>query len=84
MTEDIVWLCGNTKVTPTGVGFRCTKKAASQLPKLRTDVTLTHAEYLPVPAEKRLEFTEIISLHNGYMKVYIGDSKEGKQTPCPL
>jgi adenosylcobalamin-dependent ribonucleoside-triphosphate reductase len=61
----------------TGVGFRCTKEMAARLPKLRTDITVIHSEYHPLPVSERLEQTELHVLENGYAKIYIGDSKEG-------
>ncbi|CAB4143911.1 RTPR, ribonucleoside-triphosphate reductase, adenosylcobalamin-dependent [uncultured Caudovirales phage] len=61
----------------TGVGFRCSKDMAANLPKVRTDVNMTHSEYNPLPAHERLELTHVDILDNGYAKMYIGDSKEG-------
>ena len=61
----------------TGVGFRCTKENASQLAPIRTDYTLIHSEYKPVPKEERLEHTQLNDIGNGYAKIYVGDSKEG-------
>jgi adenosylcobalamin-dependent ribonucleoside-triphosphate reductase len=61
----------------TGVGFRCTKEMANNLPKVRTDVKLIHSEYNPLPPNERLENTDVSILENGYAKMYIGDSKEG-------
>lgn len=61
----------------TGVGFKCTKEMARNLPKLRTDVAIIHSDYNPVPKDKRLERTSVKELDNGYIKIYIGDSKEG-------
>jgi len=62
----------------TGVGIRCSKLNASKLPPVRTDYTLTHSPYNPLPKEERLECTKINVMENGYAKMYIGDSKEGK------
>ncbi|CAB4142408.1 RTPR, ribonucleoside-triphosphate reductase, adenosylcobalamin-dependent [uncultured Caudovirales phage] len=61
----------------TGVGFKCTKKMADNLPKVRTDVTLIHSDYNPLPTNERLELTDVHILENGYAKMLIGDSKEG-------
>ncbi len=61
----------------TGVGFRCSKEMAANLPKLRADVHMIHSEYNPLPANERLENTDVSILENGYAKMYIGDSKEG-------
>lgn len=51
---------------------------ARNLPKIRTNTTLLHSDYKPVPKDKRLETTEIKFLENGFAKIYVGDSKEGK------
>jgi len=61
----------------TGVGFRCTQENAYNMPKVRVDYQLNHSIYRPVKKEERLEDTYIIDLGNGYVKIYIGDSKEG-------
>jgi ribonucleoside-diphosphate reductase alpha chain/ribonucleoside-triphosphate reductase len=61
----------------TGVGFRCTKEMSANLPKVRTDITLIHSEYNPLPPNERLELTDVSILDNGYAKIYVGDSKEG-------
>src|SRR5690625_245448 len=61
----------------TGVGIRSTKRMARNMPKIRTNTTLLHSEYDPVPVEKRLERTQVKILDNGYAKIYVGDSKEG-------
>jgi ribonucleoside-diphosphate reductase alpha chain/ribonucleoside-triphosphate reductase len=61
----------------TGVGFRCSKEMAANLPKVRTDVQMIHSEYNPLPTNERLELTHVDILENGYAKIYIGDSKEG-------
>lgn len=62
----------------TGVGVACTKEMAENLPPIRRDYTLTHSEYKPVSKEERLEDTKISLMDNGYVKIYVGDSKEGK------
>ncbi|WP_232696547.1 ribonucleoside-triphosphate reductase, adenosylcobalamin-dependent [Brevibacillus daliensis] len=61
----------------TGVGFKCTKEFASELAPIRTNTTLINAPYEPVPIEHRLERTKVTQLDNGYVKIYVGDSKEG-------
>jgi adenosylcobalamin-dependent ribonucleoside-triphosphate reductase len=61
----------------TGVGFKCTKQFAANLPKIRTNVTVQHSEYKPVPKNQRLEHTKVTMFDNGYAKIYVGDSKEG-------
>lgn len=61
----------------TGVGFKCTKEFAEGLAPVRDDIKFEHAEYKPVPKAERLERTKLVDLNNGYVKIYIGDSKEG-------
>ncbi|WP_197261686.1 ribonucleoside-triphosphate reductase, adenosylcobalamin-dependent [Brevibacillus laterosporus] len=61
----------------TGVGFRCTKEFAAGLSPIRTNTTLINAPYEPVPVDRRLERTKVTELDNGYVKIYVGDSKEG-------
>ncbi|PPA88031.1 ribonucleoside-triphosphate reductase, adenosylcobalamin-dependent [Brevibacillus laterosporus] len=61
----------------TGVGFKCTKEFAAGLAPIRTNTTLISAPYEPVPVDRRLERTKVTELDNGYVKIYVGDSKEG-------
>lgn len=61
----------------TGVGFKCTKEFAAGLAPIRTNTTLINAPYEPVPVDRRLERTKVTELDNGYVKIYVGDSKEG-------
>lgn len=61
----------------TGMGFKCTKENAHNLTPIRTDYTLIHSNYVPLPAEERIEYTKVNIMENGYAKIYIGDSKEG-------
>lgn len=61
----------------SGVGFKCTLDMAKKLPKIRCNVKLLLAPYVPIEAEKRLEKTAVNLLDNGYAKIYVGDSKEG-------
>ncbi|TPG88174.1 ribonucleoside-triphosphate reductase, adenosylcobalamin-dependent [Brevibacillus laterosporus] len=61
----------------TGVGFKCTKEFAAGLTPIRTNTTLINAPYEPVPIDRRLERTKVTELDNGYVKIYVGDSKEG-------
>ncbi|NHN31159.1 ribonucleoside-triphosphate reductase, adenosylcobalamin-dependent [Paenibacillus agricola] len=61
----------------TGVGFKCTKEFAANLPPIRTNTTLLHSEYAPVPKAARYESTQLRDMANGYAKIYVGDSKEG-------
>lgn len=62
----------------TGVGLKSTKEMAKKMPKIRINTALRHSEYEPVEPEQRLENTKVVILDNGYAKIYIGDSKEGK------
>jgi len=61
----------------TGVGFSCTKEAALKMATVRNDINLIHADYEPLPKEERIEHTQVNVLDNGYMKIYVGDSKGG-------
>lgn len=61
----------------TGVGFRCFPEQARKLELIRTDVKVIHSDYNPLPKNERIEHTAINDLGNGYLKVYVGDSKEG-------
>lgn len=61
----------------TGVGFKSTKAMAKALPPIRTQFDLIHAPYEPVAVEHRLERTAVKELENGFVKIYVGDSKEG-------
>ena len=62
----------------TGVGFKCTQEMAKKLSKIKTNVRVLHSEYKPVPKAQRLENTKVSQFDNGFMKIYVGDSKEGK------
>ena len=46
------------------------------MPKIRTNVEFLHDEYKPVKPEERLQNTKVTNLENGFVKIYIGDSKE--------
>jgi ribonucleoside-triphosphate reductase (thioredoxin) len=61
----------------TGCGFKCTKEMAAKLPPIRTNTTLLHSDYSPVPKAARYENTILRDMENGYAKIYIGDSKMG-------
>jgi ribonucleoside-triphosphate reductase len=61
----------------TGVGFKCTREMAANLAPIRTNTTLLHSEYAPVPKAARYESTVLRDMDNGYAKIYVGDSKEG-------
>lgn len=60
----------------TGVGFKCTKEMAAGLAPIRTNTTLLHSDYDPVPKAARYERTQLRDMGNGYAKIYVGDSKE--------
>lgn len=61
----------------TGAGFKNTLKMAKELPPIRNNVTLLHSDYSPLPKDQRIEHTESKELSNGFIKIYVGDSKEG-------
>lgn len=61
----------------TGVGFRCSKEMVRGLAPIRTNTTLIHSEYNPLPPHQRLERTRLEIFENGYAKIFVGDSKEG-------
>lgn len=61
----------------TGVGFKCTRIMADNLPPLRSDVNVVHAEYRPLPKAERIEHTQLNIMENGYATMWVGDSKEG-------
>ncbi|MGG1659548.1 ribonucleoside-triphosphate reductase, adenosylcobalamin-dependent [Brevibacillus sp. NRS-1366] len=61
----------------TGVGFKCTKKMAAGLKKIRVNTSLLHSDYKPVQVSQRLEQTQLTLFENGFAKIYVGDSKEG-------
>ena len=60
----------------SGVGVRVLKSDAEQLPPVRTDLTILHKSYDPVPASERLEYTNL-TFHRDTATLAIGDSKEG-------
>lgn len=62
----------------TGVGIKNTLEMASNMPKIRINTTLLHSEYKPVAVEQRLENTKVTVLENGFAKILVGDSKNGK------
>ena len=61
----------------TGVGVKCLKGMADNLPRIRDDVQVIHSDYEPMAPQDRLEDSALQILDNGYAKIYIGDSKEG-------
>jgi ribonucleoside-triphosphate reductase (thioredoxin) len=64
-----------------GVGFKCTKSMAEQLPPIRNDVQVIHHPYHPVPKNQRKETTEVREVVDRYglkgVTIIVGDSKEG-------
>ena len=60
----------------SGVGVRVLKSDAEQLPPVRTDLTILHKSYDPVPAGERLEYTNL-TFQRDTATLAIGDSKEG-------
>lgn len=61
----------------TGIGIKSTLKMAREMPKIKTNVTVQHSVYRPVKKEERLEDSKLVDFGNGYIKIYVGDSKEG-------
>lgn len=61
----------------TGVGFKSTKIVAKDMPQIRADVQVSHSDYKPVEKSSRLENSKMVEVSPGYVKIYIGDSKEG-------
>ena len=61
----------------TGVGFKCTKAMAAQMPPIRVNTKLLHSPYKPLDHRERIENTDFHVWANGYAKIFIGDSKEG-------
>lgn len=60
----------------TGVGFRVLKSDVEKLPKIRTNLTLVHETYNPVPKFRREDNTSIEFMKT-VAQITIGDSKEG-------
>lgn len=61
----------------TGVGFKSTKKFASELPPIRTNATTIHLEYNQLPKWMRLEKSKLEIFPDGSALISVGDSKEG-------
>jgi intein/homing endonuclease len=61
----------------TGVGIKCTKDVISKLSKVKCNIKLIHSKYEPLKKDQRIEETQLTVLPNGFVKMYIGDSKEG-------
>nr|WP_244933649.1 hypothetical protein [Neobacillus mesonae] len=62
----------------TGVGFKCTKDFAANLPPIRTDVEVIHEPYIQRYPATKIAGT-IVHLIDGGKKavIHVGDSKEG-------
>ena len=60
----------------SGVGFRALPSDVDKLPKFRQDIEISHAVYLPVEPNNRLEVTEL-RMVGSRAYINIGDSKEG-------
>jgi ribonucleoside-diphosphate reductase alpha chain/ribonucleoside-triphosphate reductase len=61
----------------TGVGFRVLSEDVKQLPKMRTDVKISHIPYVPCDKHHRLEQTTVSASKGGGSLIHVGDSKEG-------
>lgn len=61
----------------TGVGFKSSRLLSSQMAKIRNNVNIIHSDYQALPKHDRLEQTQLVTLPNGFAKIYVGDSKEG-------
>ena len=59
----------------SGVGFRVLKEDVSQLPSIRTDMTILHEHYKAVPKHTRKEYTAL-DFTGDVATITIGDSKE--------
>lgn len=60
----------------TGVGFKCTKKMAYGLPKIRTNFEIEHIPYAYAGKINHLEHTKLVK-RDTTVTIYVGDSKEG-------
>lgn len=62
----------------TGVGFRCTKEMARNLPPVRTDVEVIHEPYVQRYPLTKIADTSLHIIEDGRKAViHVGDSKEG-------
>lgn len=61
----------------SGAGLKSTLQTSKNMPKIRTNFKLIHKDYKPVEKNERLENTKVTDLENGFIKIYVGDSKEG-------
>jgi adenosylcobalamin-dependent ribonucleoside-triphosphate reductase len=61
----------------TGVGFKSNHNTTMNIAKIRNNTKLIHSEYIQLPKKERLQETQLVTLPNGFAKIYVGDSKEG-------
>ena len=60
----------------SGAGIRVLQSDADKLPKVRTNIEILHKSYEPLPADQRLEYTNV-TFSGDTVTLTIGDSKEG-------
>ena len=61
----------------TGVGFKSNRQLITKMDKIRNNTKLIQSAYHPLQKKDRLEHTKLVTLPNGFAKIYVGDSKEG-------
>ena len=61
----------------SGVGLRILKTDVEQLPRFRAGIDIIHKQYSPVPKVLRKDNTSLENTSNEFVKIYVGDSKEG-------
>ncbi|MED4841551.1 ribonucleoside-triphosphate reductase, adenosylcobalamin-dependent [Weizmannia sp. CD-2023] len=63
----------------TGVGFKCTKEMAANLPPVRDNFIVTHKEYEDLYSQgvRQAETVVVPSSKPNKVSIYVGDSKEG-------
>jgi ribonucleoside-diphosphate reductase alpha chain/ribonucleoside-triphosphate reductase len=61
----------------SGVGLRILKEDVAKLPKVRTDVEVDHGFYESKKKSQRLDYTSLQFVHNDFVRIIVGDSKEG-------
>jgi ribonucleoside-diphosphate reductase alpha chain/ribonucleoside-triphosphate reductase len=62
----------------TGVGFKSIPEMADKLPPIRSQFTLEHVPYNPLPKGARMENSELYHAEGvDCATIYVGDSKEG-------
>ena len=60
-----------------GVGVRVLEEDITQMPKIRTDYKLFHADYTPKARNERRENTSLNFYDDDSVEIIVGDSKEG-------